>query len=74
MGFEEGVDLGDLLTFGDGTLDVSRLLVSVIGDSGESLLGLVDGSNLMRSGKMGEEKWFKSIVEMSMSTRVRRIE
>jgi len=74
LGFEEGVDLGDLLTFGDGTLDVSRLLVSVIGDSGESLLGLVDGSNLMRSGKMGEEKWFKSIVEMSMSTRVRRIE
>lgn len=62
------------MTFGDGTLDVSRLLVSVIGDSGESLLGLVDGSNLMRSGKMGEEKWFKSIVEMSMSTRVRRIE
>lgn len=48
LGFEEGVDLGDLLTFGDGALDVSRLLVSVIGDSGESLLGLKESSNFAK--------------------------
>lgn len=48
LGFEEGVDLGDLLTFGDGTLDVSRLLVSVISDSGEGLLGLKESSNFAK--------------------------
>ena len=43
--FEEGVDLGFLLTFSDGTLDVGRLLVGILSDGSESLLGLSSGED-----------------------------
>lgn len=41
LGFKEGVELGFLLTFGDGALDVSGLLVGILSDGSESLLGLI---------------------------------
>lgn len=37
---EEGVDLASLLTLSDGALDVGGLLVGVLSDGSESLLGL----------------------------------
>jgi hypothetical protein len=42
LGFKEGVELGFLLTFGDGALDVSGFLVGILSDGSESLLGLID--------------------------------
>ena len=38
---EERVELGLLLALGDGALDVVRLLVGLVGDGGEGLLGLL---------------------------------
>lgn len=67
LGFEEGVDLGDLLTFGDGALDVSRLLVSVIGDSGESLLGLKESSNFAKRKASRKRESGQRRVESSSS-------
>jgi hypothetical protein len=78
LGLEEGVDLGFLLTFGDGSLDVSGLLVGILGDSGESLLGLSDCrvgeneemereieriENLAKSGEGGEDRFVELRLE-----------
>lgn len=49
---EERVEFAFLLTFGNRPLDVSRLLVGILSDSSESLLGLLGSS---RMGEWREE-------------------
>jgi len=52
---EERVELGLLLALGGGALDVVRLLVGLVGDGGEGLLGLLDESRASR-GREGSAR------------------